>query len=163
MKAAKLPLTTILMAFSLALAGVASDAGTSAKQPASEQKSPSSPADQTTHDEGRKYEEAYNKGDAKTLARLYSDDVDYIDQDGAEVKGRDAMEKLLADNFQQNPGAKLAITTEEVEQLRLIPPNIANTNALRGTPRSEEKRDTFGRFTASNPTRTVLPDGLRSR
>ena len=27
------------------------------------------------------------------------------------------MEKLLADNFQQNPGAKLAITTEEVKQL----------------------------------------------
>ena len=31
MKAAKLPLTTILMAFSLALAGVASNAGESAK------------------------------------------------------------------------------------------------------------------------------------
>ena len=117
MKAAKLPLTTILMAFSLALAGVASDAGASAKQPASEQKNQSSPADQTTGDDFRKYEEAYNKGDAKTLAGLYSDDVDYIDQDGAEVKGRDAMEKLLADNFQQNPGVKLAITTEEIKQL----------------------------------------------
>ena len=117
MKAAKLPLTTILMAFSLALAGVASDAGASAKQPASEQKNQSSPAGQTTDDDGRKYEEAYNKGDAKTLAGFYSDDVDYIDQDGAEVKGRDAMERLLADNFQQNPGVKLAITTEEVKQL----------------------------------------------
>jgi uncharacterized protein (TIGR02246 family) len=117
MKAAKLPLTTILMAFSLALAGVASDAGASAKQPAVEQKNQSSPANQTTDDDGRKYEEAYNKGDAKTLAKLYSDDVDYIDQDGAEVMGRDAMERLLADNFQQNPGAKLAITTEEIKQL----------------------------------------------
>ena len=27
------------------------------------------------------------------------------------------MEKLLADNFQQNPGVKLAITTEEIKQL----------------------------------------------
>ena len=117
MKAAKLSLTTILMAFSLTLAGVASDAGASAKQPASEQKNQSSPADQTTGDDLRKYEEAYNKGDAKTLAGFYSDDVDYIDQDGAEVKGRDAMERLLADNFQQNPGAKLAITTEGVNQL----------------------------------------------
>jgi uncharacterized protein (TIGR02246 family) len=117
MKAAKLPLTTILMALSLALAGVASDAGASAKKPAGEQKSQSSSANLTTDDDGLKYEEAYNKGDAKTLARLYSDDVDYIDQDGAEVNGRDAMEKLLADNFQQNPGAKLAITTEEIKQL----------------------------------------------
>jgi len=117
MKAAKLSLTTILMAFSLALAGVASDAGASAKQPASEQKNQSSPADQTTGNDFRKYEEAYNKGDAKTLAGFYSDDVDYIDQDGAEVKGRDAMEKLLADNFQHNSGVKLAITTEEIKQL----------------------------------------------
>jgi uncharacterized protein (TIGR02246 family) len=117
MKAAKLPLTTILMAFSLALAGVASDSGASAKQPASEQKNQSSPGGQTTDADAQKYEEAYNKGDAKTLVGFYSDDVDYIDQDGAEVKGRDAIERLLADNFQQNPGAKLAITTEEVKQL----------------------------------------------
>ena len=73
MKAAKLSLTTILMAFSLALAGVASDADASAKQPASEQKNQSSPADQTTGDDFRKYEEAYNKGDAKTLAGLIID------------------------------------------------------------------------------------------
>jgi uncharacterized protein (TIGR02246 family) len=117
MKAAKLPLTTILMAFSLALASVASDAGASAKQSTDEQKNQSSPTKQTTDDDSLKYEEAYNKGDAKALAKLYSDDVDYIDQDGAEVKGRDAMEKLLADNFQQNPGVKLAITTEEIKEL----------------------------------------------
>ena len=117
MKAAKLRQTTILMAFSLALAGIVSEAGASAKEPADEQKNQLSPAKQATDDDGRKYEEAYNRGDAKTLARLYSDDVDYIDQDGAEVKGRDAMEKLLADNFQQNPGVKLAITTEEIKQL----------------------------------------------
>jgi hypothetical protein len=90
MKAAKLPLTTILMAFSLALAGGASEAGASPTQPAREQKDQSSPADQATGDE-----EAYNKGDAKALAQFYSDDVDYIDPDGAEVRGRDAMERHI--------------------------------------------------------------------
>src|ERR1700730_18336281 len=113
MKLVKLAKITALLAFSLALASAASAAGT----PAGEGKNQSSPADQTTDDDARKYEEAYNKADAKTLAGFYSDDVDYIDQDGAEVKGRDAMEKLLADNFQQNPGVKLAITTEEIKQL----------------------------------------------
>jgi uncharacterized protein (TIGR02246 family) len=113
----KLALITMLLAFSLALASVASAAGTAPQQPAGEGKNQSSPPDQTTDDDARKYEEAYNKGDAKTLAGFYSDDVDYIDQDGAVVKGRDAMQKLLADNFVQNPGAKLAITTEEVKQL----------------------------------------------
>jgi uncharacterized protein (TIGR02246 family) len=117
MKPVKLPLITTLLAFSLALASAASAAGTPAQQPAGEGKNQSSPPDQTTDDDARKYQEAYNKGDAKTLAGFYSDDVDYLDQDGAEVKGREAMEKLLGDNFQQYPGVKLAITTEEIKQL----------------------------------------------
>ena len=117
MKPAKLALITILLAFSLALASAAADAGAPAQQPAGEEKNQSPPPDQTTDDDAQKYVEAYNKGDAKSLAGFYSEDVDYVDQDGAEVKGRDAMQKLLADDFQQNPGAKLAITTEEVKQL----------------------------------------------
>ena len=117
MKPAKLALLTILTASSLAISTSASSAAPSASQPPREGTNPSSPENQSPDDDARKYEEAYNKGDAKTLASFYSDDVYYIDQDGAEVKGRDAMGKLLADNFKQNPGAKLAITTEEVKQL----------------------------------------------
>ena len=117
MKPAKLALITTLLAFSLTLASAAADAGAPPQQPAGQGKNQSSPPDQTTDDDAGKYEEAYNKGDAKTLAGFYSEDVDYIDQDGAEVKGRDAMQKLLADNFQQNPGVKLAITTDEVNEL----------------------------------------------
>ena len=83
MKPVKLALITTLLAFSLALAGAASAAGTPAQQPAGEGKNQPSPPDQTTDDDARKYEEAYNKADAKTLAGFYSDDVDYIDQDGA--------------------------------------------------------------------------------
>jgi uncharacterized protein (TIGR02246 family) len=117
MKPAKLALIITLLAFSLALASTAFAADAPAQQPAGEGKNQPSPPDQTADDNARKYEEAYNKGDAKTLAGFFSEDVDYVDQDGAEVKGRDAMQKLLADNFVQNPGAKLAITTEEVKQL----------------------------------------------
>jgi len=117
MKPVKLALLTILTASSLAFSGPASSAAPSAAQPPGEGANPSSPESQPTDDDSRKYEEAYNKGDAKALASFYSDDVYYIDQDGAEVRGRDAMEKLLADNFKQNPGAKLAVTTQEVKQL----------------------------------------------
>jgi uncharacterized protein (TIGR02246 family) len=83
-------------------------------------------------DGARKYEEAYNRGDSKELANFYAEDVEYIDQDGAEVSGRDAMQKLLADNFQANPGAKLAITIDEVKQLSpdvLVDRGIATVNA----------------------------------
>src|SRR6478672_13831357 len=115
MKLAKLALITTLLEFLLTLATATSGAGAPDQQPPGDVKDQSSPPSQTTDDDTRKYEQAYNKGDAKTLAGLYADDVDYIDQDGAEVKGRTAMEKLLSDNFQHNPGVKLAITTEGIK------------------------------------------------
>jgi uncharacterized protein (TIGR02246 family) len=117
MKSAKLALLPLLTACSLALGNPASQADASAKQPSGEATSQSPAQNQSNGDDAQQYEEAYNKGDAKTLARFYSEDVDYTDPDGADVKGRDAMQKLLADNFQQNPGAKLSIHTEEVKQL----------------------------------------------
>jgi hypothetical protein len=103
MKPAKLALITTLLAFSLALASAAADAGAPARQSAGEGKNQSSPPDQTTNDDAQKYVEAYNKGDAKTLAGFYADDVDYIDQDGAEVKGRDAMQRLWQIIFSKIP------------------------------------------------------------
>jgi uncharacterized protein (TIGR02246 family) len=127
MKPAKLALLCIVTACSLTFSSPASLAAPSAAQPSGEGTNQSTPENQSLDDGSRKYEEAYNKGDAKTLAGLYSDDVYYIDQDGAEVKGRDAMEKLLADNFRQNPGAKLAITPEEVKQLA---PDVKVTRGL---------------------------------
>ena len=94
MKPVKLALITTLLAFSLALASAASAAGTPAQQPAGEGKNQPSPPDQTTDDDARKYEEAYNKADAKTLAGFYSDDVDYIDQFFTGAKSSDSEGKL---------------------------------------------------------------------
>jgi uncharacterized protein (TIGR02246 family) len=67
------------------------------------------------------YIEAYNKGDAKTLADFYAENVDYIDQDGAETKGCDGIQKLLAANFKANPGLKLDMTIDEV---KLLTPDV---------------------------------------
>jgi uncharacterized protein (TIGR02246 family) len=117
MKPAKFALFTILMGFTLAFAKAASEAGSAASPPPQEGTSQSPVGNPSIGDDAQDYIDAYNKGDAKALARLYAEDVDYTDQDGAEVKGRDAMEKLLADNFNQNPGAKLTIRTDEVKQL----------------------------------------------
>jgi uncharacterized protein (TIGR02246 family) len=117
MKPAKLALLPLLTACSLAFGNPASQADAPAKQPSGEATRQSPAQNPSNGDDAQQYEEAYNKGDAKTLARFYSEDADYTDPDGAEVKGRDAMQKLLADNFQQNPGAKLSIQTEEAKQL----------------------------------------------
>ncbi len=118
MKTAGLLLIATAMACSPTIAGAAaSGISAPAAQPASEGTDQSSPQYNAIDNQVRKYEEAYDKGDAKALASFYAEDVDYIDQDGAEVKGRDAIEKLLADNFQANPGAKLEVTLDEVRQL----------------------------------------------
>lgn len=84
---------------------------------ASNQDSIQSPEFKEAEETAQKYTEAYDKGDAKTLAEFYAEDVDYIDQDGAETKGRAAIEKLLADNFQANPGILVNMSIDEVKQL----------------------------------------------
>jgi uncharacterized protein (TIGR02246 family) len=117
MKPAKLALLTILLGCTPVFAKPASGAGSPASQPGYEGTNRSTVENPSIGDDAQQYVDAYNKGDAKTLAGLYSEDVDYTDQDGKEIKGRDAMEKLLADSFAQNPGAKLSIQTDEVKQL----------------------------------------------
>jgi uncharacterized protein (TIGR02246 family) len=117
MKPAKLALLTILLGCTPVFAKPASGAGSPASQPGYEGTNQSTVENPSIGDGAQQYVDAYNKGDAKTLAGLYSEDVDYTDQDGKEIKGRDAMEKLLADSFAQNPGAKLSIQTDEVKQL----------------------------------------------
>jgi hypothetical protein len=57
--------------------------------------------------------------------------VDYIDQDGVEVKGRGEMEKLFMENFQANPGAKIAITIEEVKPLT---PDVGPSGVMERNP-----------------------------
>jgi uncharacterized protein (TIGR02246 family) len=116
---AAIPLLIIALTYPIAFAGAASETATPSDQTSS-QYSPQSPEFKAAEDAAQRYMEAYNKGDAKTLADFYAEDVDYIDQDGAEVKGRDAIQKLLADNFQANPGVKLDITVDELRQLTRV-------------------------------------------
>ena len=107
-------MTAMAMAYSVVTASVAAENSSPGAQQATVQ---SSPEYQEAEDQFRKYQEAYDRGDAKTLAGFYAEDVDYIDQDGVEVKGRGEMKKLFIQNFQANPGAKIAITLEEVKPL----------------------------------------------
>ena len=110
-------MTAMAMACSVVTASVAAENSSPGAQKTQQATVQSSPEYQEAEDQFRKYQEAYDRGDAKTLASFYAEDVDYIDQDGVEVKGRGEMEKLFIQNFQANPGAKIAITLEEVKPL----------------------------------------------
>ncbi len=125
MKYLKIPLSIFLLAYPVVFSGTAAETATPANQ-ASTQYTSDSPEFKAAEDSAQRYMAAYNKGDAKTLADFYAEDVDYIDQDGAEVKGRDGIQKLLAENFRSNPGVKLDLTVEELKQLT---PDVASIEA----------------------------------
>jgi uncharacterized protein (TIGR02246 family) len=61
--------------------------------------------------------EAFNKGDAKTVASFWAPDADYVDETGHEYKGREAIEKLYEKTFAGRKGAKLAIHVTSTKQL----------------------------------------------
>ncbi len=90
-----------------------------AASPAPAAKSP--PEFQIAVDIARTYEAAYNKADVKTIIGLYAPDAEYIEADGGVVSGRDAIEKAIKDNFEENPGSKLEV---QVENVRLLGPGI---------------------------------------
>ena len=66
--------------------------------------------------------DAFNRGDAKTVAELWAADGDYIDESGRKFQGRAAIENEYADFFKANPGAKIRIA---IDALRLMGNNSA--------------------------------------
>jgi len=117
MKVTSLAVTAMAMAFSVVTASLAADNSAPGAQKAPQAAIQASPEYQAAEDQFRKYQQAYDSGDAKTLASFYAEDVDYIDQDGTQTKGRPEMEKLFTEYFQANPGAKIAISIEELKPL----------------------------------------------
>jgi uncharacterized protein (TIGR02246 family) len=143
MKATSLAVTAMAMAFSFVTTSGAADSlspgAPNTEQPAIQ----SSPEYQETEEQFRKYQEAFDRGDVTALVSFYAEDVDYIDQDGVKVKGQGEMEKLFTENFQANPGAKIAITIEEMKQLTpdvRVNRGVATVTPTDGTAESTHRR-----------------------
>jgi uncharacterized protein (TIGR02246 family) len=68
------------------------------------------------------YTRAYNAGDARALAALYTKDAEVVDEDGVRYTGRDAIERMAADLLKASPGARLAVT---VDSLRFLGRDVA--------------------------------------
>lgn len=69
------------------------------------------------------YAETYNGHDAKALAAFWSPDAVYTNRaTGAQVTGRDEIEKQFAAMFEQDKQSKLELNTQSV---RFISPNVA--------------------------------------
>ena len=68
------------------------------------------------------FTEAFNRGDAKAIAELWTADGEYVDESGRNYTGREAIETGYAEFFAANPDAKLRLT---VDALRLLSENSA--------------------------------------
>src|SRR6185312_4084468 len=63
-----------------------------------------------------------NAGDAKGLAALFTDDVEIVEEDGLRYQGRELLTKSLAETFEANKGAKIAL---DVGSIRFLTPDSA--------------------------------------
>jgi uncharacterized protein (TIGR02246 family) len=68
------------------------------------------------------FAEAFNRGDAKAVAALWTASGEYVDELGNEYAGQAAIEGCYADFFKANPGAKLAL---EIDSVRFVSPTVA--------------------------------------
>ena len=82
--------------------------------------------------------EAYNAGDAKKLAALWSPDAVYLDPlTGESTVGRDAIEKVFADAFDDKEDVKLSVESADIE---FISPNVAIVRGVAHVVGPEKKR-----------------------
>ncbi len=101
-------------------------------------RTPESPAKLTPADEqglrasGAAYVQAYNTGDIKAFAQLWTEDADYTDEAGHVLQGRDAIVANFEKSFARNPGVKLSFSNESS---RLLSPEVAiETGLATGLP-----------------------------
>jgi uncharacterized protein (TIGR02246 family) len=80
-----------------------------------------SDAEKTSKAQIDAYVAAFNKGDTKALASMYTEDVQYSTDEGTEVSGRAAVVEGLNKYLTRNKGAKLALT---VESARFLTPDV---------------------------------------
>ncbi len=88
---------------------------------------------------------AFNRGDAKALAAFWMPDGTYVDQDGVEVKGREALEKMYEHLFAELKGAKLAITPTST---RVLAPGVTIEEGISQLSTADGGPPSLARFSA---------------
>jgi uncharacterized protein (TIGR02246 family) len=68
------------------------------------------------------FAKAYNAGDAKAIASLFTSDGMIVDEDGNESQGRDAIAETFAALFKEIPGRRIEVN---VESIQFIGPDLA--------------------------------------
>jgi uncharacterized protein (TIGR02246 family) len=91
------------------IAGKEAPAAAAEKQQTAEEKAVRATAEEFTA--------AFNRGDAKAIAALWTPDCEYIEESGRETRGRDAIEKEYAELFRAKPGVQMETSVSSVKVL----------------------------------------------
>lgn len=105
-------MTTIVTTFaasSQTMAAKESPGGAAEKQQAVEEKAVRATAEA--------FVTAFDKGDAKALAAMWTSDCEYVDENGRIYRGRDSIEKEYSAFFAANPNLKMETTISSVKIL----------------------------------------------
>lgn len=101
-------------------------------------------AEQAIRAAAQAYAKAYNAGDARALAALWTEDGDYTDELGANFQGRGAIQEHFDRIFKEHSGVRLEVRTEGI---RFLGPAVAIESGIAiATP--PEGSATSARYTA---------------
>jgi uncharacterized protein (TIGR02246 family) len=78
------------------------------------------------------FAEAFQKGDAKAIAALFTDDGEAVDAEGGTIQGKEAIAEHYSARFSASPGDKMETT---VEAIKFLAPGVAReTGVAKHTP-----------------------------
>jgi uncharacterized protein (TIGR02246 family) len=89
------------------------------------------------------FAQAYNAGDSKKLASLFTADAEIVAEDGSSTQGRNAIEQVFAEIFKEHPKGRLEIA---VGSIRLVSPTLAiehGTTTVIHTPGEPPERNRY--------------------
>jgi uncharacterized protein (TIGR02246 family) len=83
---------------------------------------------------------AFNAGDVKAVATLFSEDARLVTLTGRTINGRAAIEQVFASSFQEYPGQTIAVRTESVRFLGADSAIEEGTATITGPPTAGDPR-----------------------
>jgi uncharacterized protein (TIGR02246 family) len=110
----------IVLVVCLAAFGVAQDTPSASPKSKPASKSPTNDSSRdlaAIRGASESFVAAFNKGDAKRVAALWTEDGDYTDDSGTKFSGREAIEKEYAKFFVANPGHKIRLAIDSLKLL----------------------------------------------
>jgi uncharacterized protein (TIGR02246 family) len=94
----------------------------------------------------RSFVAAFDSGDAKSVAALYTPEAHTVDVDGHACEGRESIDRAYADLFRSHPGATINLS---IDAVRFLGPDLAvEDGTSRVTPKPKDGPPWVNRYSA---------------